>query len=63
VVDRTGQPPSWETQPNASSLPPGGQVPAQRPERATIADASGTPGLSGNQLAGRLRTLFTGGGQ
>jgi hypothetical protein len=61
VVDRTGQPPSWETQPSASSLPPGGQVPAQRPERATIADASGTPGLSGNQLAGRLRTLFTGG--
>jgi hypothetical protein len=61
VVDRTGQPPSWETQPSASSLPPGGQVPAQRPERGTIADVSGIPGLSGNQLAGRLRTLFTGG--
>jgi hypothetical protein len=63
VVDRTGQPPSWETQPSASSMPPGGQVPAQRLERATIADVSGIPGLSGNQLAGRLRTLFAGGGQ
>jgi hypothetical protein len=63
VVDRTGQPPSWQSQPSASSLPPGGQVPDQPPERAFIADACGSPGLSGNQLADKLRTLFTGAGQ
>jgi IS5 family transposase len=62
VVDRTGQPPSWQPQPS-SGLPSGGQVPAQQPERIPIAAAGITPGLSGNQLADKLRMLFTGAGQ
>jgi hypothetical protein len=44
VVDRTGQPPSWQTQPTESNVPPAGQVPPQPPGRTAIAD-DGTPPL------------------
>jgi hypothetical protein len=63
VVDRTGQPPSWQVQPVERRLPLIGDAPAQQPERAAAAAVRGAPGVSGNQLADKLRTLFGGAGQ
>jgi hypothetical protein len=63
VIDRTGQPPSWQVHPVEQDQPPGGRVSAQQPERATAAAARGAPGLADNQLADKLRTLFGGAGQ
>jgi hypothetical protein len=63
VIDRTGQPPSWQVHPVEQDQPPGGRVSAQQPERAIAAAARGAPGLADNQLADKLRTLFGGAGQ
>jgi hypothetical protein len=64
VVDRTGQPPSWQTR----QLPAGEeqQAPAvlEPPERAgprPAFDERNTPGLAGAQLAEKLRTVLGGG--
>jgi hypothetical protein len=63
VVDRTGQPPSWQVQHVEREQSPGGDTRAQQPELATAVAARGAPGLTGTQLAEKLRTLFGGAGQ
>jgi hypothetical protein len=63
VVDRTGQPPSWQVQSVERKQPHGEQVPAQQPELATLAVPRGAPGLAGTQLADKLRAMFGGAGQ
>ncbi|MDQ6674821.1 MAG: helix-turn-helix domain-containing protein [Chloroflexota bacterium] len=64
VVDRTGQPPSWQAgQGTASQEQPAPAV-LEPPERAgprPALDERNTPGVAGDQLAEKLRTVFRGG--
>jgi hypothetical protein len=63
VVDRTGQPPSWQTRFTEPTQVSVGLAPTPSPQPVAAAAARGAPGVTGNQLAEKLRTLFGGAGQ
>jgi Helix-turn-helix domain len=63
VVDRTGQPPSWQAQRVEPRVSSEGDVPSPQAERVTTAGATDRTDVAGNQLAEKLRTLFSGASQ
>jgi hypothetical protein len=60
VVDRTGQPPSWQTRPGEAGPTPVASETALRPYVETSPAGTSAPSLAGDQLGAKLRGVLGG---